>query len=459
MKALLHALDARGPFAIVSTVLVALVVAAAWLAAGRFASVSAIVGERVADNGAEMASLDRLEAALGTEDDALVYALTQGEGRAKLLVEPRANLDASFLALQAQLEGAEEHRAAEELRVHVRAYRRGIDKAIAISAGPPAPLESYYAEALPELRRALASASRMRQDRFRSTQSVATWAQGEAARARGHVGLAALLVVTLVVGGAAWLARREMFRAKNVTELARRDELRSELLAVASHELRTPLTTLRLTLPMLEEASTPERERALLAIARAGCDQLSTTIEEFLDFARVEAGRLDLARALVDVGSIVDDVVHAMRVRADDAAIRIAIQRPSRAVTATGDRERLRAAVANVVANALAYTPSDGEVFVTLEAEEERLVVRVRDTGPGIPAELRERVFEKFFRVEHLEAFAKGRVTGGTRRGAGIGLYVSRQIVEAHGGVIRCDASRVGETGACFTIELPLNRA
>lgn len=443
-------------FALVSAVLVALVVTAAWAAARRFADLSAVVGERVADNGAEMASLDRVEAALGAEDDTVVDALTRADDRAALLRSPRARVDGRFVELAALLDGAAEQQGADEVRAHVSAYRRGVDAAIARSSQAAA-LDTYSHAALPHLRSAIVAASRIRQDRFRSTQHVAAWAQGETSRARGHVGFAALVAVGVVIGGAGWLARREALRAKDVTALARRDEMRSELLAVASHELRTPLTTLRLTLPLLEESSSPSRERELLAVARHGCDQLSTTIEEFLDFARIESGHLELSRTSVDVRSVIDDVVQSMRLRAEDAEVRLAVEVPAGELRANADRERLRAVVANVVANALSYTPPRGEVVVRTEAAPGRLRVTVSDTGPGVPHALRERVFEKFFRVEHHAELA-GERSPTPRRGAGIGLYLSRQIMEAHGGVVRCDAAAGGNgiaSGACFTIELP----
>jgi NtrC-family two-component system sensor histidine kinase KinB len=228
----------------------------------------------------------------------------------------------------------------------------------------------------------------------------------------------------------------------DVTEFARLDELRGELVAVASHELKTPLTSLQMNLLLLAEraGSLTPQQREILDAAVHGSEELRATIEELLDLTRIEAGQLRLLRERVDLAAVVRQAVRALRPRFDDAGVVLRVEVAAPGAAVCGDGARLRVVFVNLLGNALKYTPRGGEVVVRLEESpasaggKARLQVSVTDTGPGIPAEFRERVFEKFFRVEDQGTGAPAGV-----RGAGIGLYLCRQIAEAHGGTLRCE--------------------
>jgi NtrC-family two-component system sensor histidine kinase KinB len=246
----------------------------------------------------------------------------------------------------------------------------------------------------------------------------------------------------------------------DVTEFARLDELRSELIGVASHELRSPLTALRMNLLMLGEgaAGMSGRQRELVAAAVAGCEELGLTIEELLDVTRVEAGQLRLNLAPVDLGAVLAAVQKAMRTRFDDAGVRLVVTAAAGSVVAWGDPARLGSVFANVLSNALKYSPTGGVVEVRLSSGQNAQVgaaaplrIAVTDQGPGVPAEFRERVFEKFFRVEHHAGDRPESV-----RGTGIGLYLCREVVKAHGGSITCEPGD-GGTGTRFVIALPVS--
>jgi NtrC-family two-component system sensor histidine kinase KinB len=229
----------------------------------------------------------------------------------------------------------------------------------------------------------------------------------------------------------------------DVTDVARLDELRTELVGVASHELKTPLTTLRMNLLLLGEGAdnlTP-RQREILTAAAGGCEELAATIEELLDLTRIEAGQLRLAHDRVDLDAVIEHAVRALRPRFEDAEIALEVVRDSRPAIVRGDAARLGVVLANVLTNALKYTPRGGRVTVRVASGQNAgaggknlLQIAVTDTGPGVPAEFRERVFEKFFRVEHHRPGS-----GPDVRGTGIGLYLCREIIEAHGGSIRCE--------------------
>jgi NtrC-family two-component system sensor histidine kinase KinB len=243
----------------------------------------------------------------------------------------------------------------------------------------------------------------------------------------------------------------------DVTDLARLDELRSEMVAVASHELKTPLTTLRMNLLLLQETmkdmTGPQKE--IFDTALLGCRELQGTVDELLDLTRIEAGQLRLSMDRVDMNSLVRDLVASESSRFEGAEIYFEYVESVAVSFVRGDAVRLRIALSNVLGNALKYTPPKGKVRVRVQEERSpdgarpsRILISVEDTGPGIRSEYREKVFEKFFRVEHHSRPGKPKVGG-----AGIGLYLTRQIIEAHGGTIRCEPGE-GGLGTRFAISL-----
>jgi two-component system, NtrC family, sensor histidine kinase KinB len=244
----------------------------------------------------------------------------------------------------------------------------------------------------------------------------------------------------------------------DVTDFVRLDELRAELIALVSHELKTPLTTLRMNLLLLgerPEALTP-RQRGVLAAAIAGCEDLAGTIDELLDLSRIEAGQLRLALAPVDLSALVDQAVRRFQPRYAEAGVDLLVRGQGAGAVALGDAPRLALVVSNLLSNALNYSHEGGQVSIGVSSRQnaraegpDTVQVAVTDTGPGIPEEFRERVFEKFFRVEGPRAVRRTGVAG-----AGFGLYLCRQIMEAHGGIIRCEAGEQGR-GTTMTLELP----
>jgi NtrC-family two-component system sensor histidine kinase KinB len=241
----------------------------------------------------------------------------------------------------------------------------------------------------------------------------------------------------------------------DVTEFARLDELRSEMIAVASHELKTPLTTLRMNLMLMRERTGELSPllREIVATAVLGCEELAATIDELLDLNRIEAGQLRLNLDRVDLLALVGHVADKFLPRFVENDVQLDFVRGCDRAVVEGDAPRLSVVLSNLLTNALKYTPADGRVEIAVRARsggpvKERSQITVTDTGPGIPPEFRERVFEKFFRLEHLiSQQAEG------AQGVGIGLYLCRQIVVLHGGSLHCEPG-TGGLGACFVIEL-----
>jgi two-component system, NtrC family, sensor histidine kinase KinB len=244
----------------------------------------------------------------------------------------------------------------------------------------------------------------------------------------------------------------------DVTDLVRLDEMRSELIAVASHELQTPLTTLRMTLLMLQEeaAGLPLRDRELVATSLIGVEQLTETVHEFLDLTRIEAGELRLNLEPLRLPVLLAEVMQRVEPQATAQGIALRSFVPGDLPSVTGDQRRLRIVFDNLLSNALKYTPVGGTITVTAARDaadpvaQATLTISVMDTGPGVPPAFRERIFDKFFRLEHQQLDDRRHP-----RGVGIGLYMSRQIVELHGGHLSCSAS-ADDRGACMMVELPV---
>jgi signal transduction histidine kinase/HAMP domain-containing protein len=245
----------------------------------------------------------------------------------------------------------------------------------------------------------------------------------------------------------------------DVTDLARVDEMRSELVAVASHELQTPLTTLRMTLLMLQETSEllPPRQRELVATSLIGVEQLTDTVHEFLDLTRIEAGQLRLNLEPVPVAALLGEVIRRAQHQADAQAVHLHTDVEPGLPSVVADQRRLQVVFDNIMSNALKYTPSGGDITVSSRRQASNggpsprsVLISVTDMGPGVPLGFRDRIFDKFFRLEHQQPEDRPRA-----RGAGIGLYMCRQIVELHGGRIECTAGENGR-GACIVVELPV---
>ena len=234
--------------------------------------------------------------------------------------------------------------------------------------------------------------------------------------------------------------------ARAVSEAAVR--ARDEFLSIASHELRNPLATVKghaqMALRRLDRDGKLEPERAVAALQAIACqsDKLDRLIGQLLDVSRLETGKLQLERQTVDVVAVVDQVVSSARARGDRQGIALAVPE---SVEAEVDPLRLEQVLTNLLDNAIKYSPDGGTIEVAVSrSTDDALEIAIRDHGPGVPPEKRSLIFERFFQ-------ANG---NGHKSGLGLGLYVSREIVELHGGVLTADFPPDG--GSRFVVALPL---
>jgi signal transduction histidine kinase len=227
-------------------------------------------------------------------------------------------------------------------------------------------------------------------------------------------------------------------------KLRESERMMSELVSIVSHELRTPLASvLGFTALLLKREFDPPERRHYLGIIDAQARRLAALLEDFLDVQRIEREGVDLAREWVDLGGLLEE--QAQLYEEESALHHLELTLADRPLFVRGDRNRLAQVVGNLLSNAIKYSPDGGTVELGAEREDRTVRVTVRDDGLGIPLDQHDRIFTKFFRGD---AGATG-ITG-----TGLGLAVSREIVEAHGGRIGFD-SRPG-AGSTFWIELPL---
>jgi two-component system OmpR family sensor kinase len=210
-----------------------------------------------------------------------------------------------------------------------------------------------------------------------------------------------------------------------LARLTRALEHQRAFVADAAHALRTPLTALNLQIQLAERADTPDERAAAFATLKDGVSRATHLVEQLLTLARnePEAGERPLGE--VDLGELASDAVAAYSTLAEAKGVDLGLVRRDPGVAVAGDLDALKTLLSNLVDNALRYTPAGGRVDVAAMREAESIVLEVTDTGPGIPAEERERVFDRFYRVG-----------GNDVPGSGLGLAIVRSIAQRYGAKI-----------------------
>jgi two-component system CheB/CheR fusion protein len=220
---------------------------------------------------------------------------------------------------------------------------------------------------------------------------------------------------------------------------------KDEFLSIASHELKTPVTGIKayaeLLLSMFEETGNAEHI-SLLQKLDSQVDRLTDLIRALLDATRVAEGQLSLHKETFDLNALIADVVEDLKGLSDKHPL---VFKPGKLKMLTADRERIRQVLNNLLSNAVKYSPDGGDVKIISAENGAGIKVSIRDGGIGIPPELQNRVFDRFFRIGHAQV--------NTFPGMGLGLYISAGIVDRHGGEMQVESTE--NKGSLFSFTLP----
>jgi signal transduction histidine kinase/ActR/RegA family two-component response regulator len=240
-----------------------------------------------------------------------------------------------------------------------------------------------------------------------------------------------------------------MERSRTDQALREMDRRKTEFLAILSHELRNPLAPITTGLELLcRPDSKPELIPSIHSMMVRQVSHLTRLVNDLLDLSRITRGTIDLKLAPLELNVVVEAAIELAKPLIDQRRQALTLQPAGCSLTVNGDLERLTQVVSNVLSNAARYTETGGQIHLRLGAEAGHAVIRVRDSGRGIPGDKLEEVFEMFAQVEGHQALSGG-------NGLGVGLALSRRLVALHGGSIWATSQGLGH-GSEFFIRLPL---
>lgn len=234
---------------------------------------------------------------------------------------------------------------------------------------------------------------------------------------------------------------------RDVSQKREIDRMKSDFISSVSHELRTPLTSIKAyTETILYDRNMPEETQCeFLRIIDEESDRLTDLINGILDISRMESGNLEIIREPVDVLAVIDCAMSDMRALAQKKKIDLELNIPQQLPELVGDENKIQSMISNLVNNAIKFTPENGRVALSAKTQDRQLIIKVSDTGMGIPKDDLPKIFGRFYRV-----YRPGKQIQGT----GLGLAIVKEIVVRHDGRIEVESEL--DKGTTFTIWLPL---
>lgn len=221
----------------------------------------------------------------------------------------------------------------------------------------------------------------------------------------------------------------------------------SDLIAELVHELRTPLSSINTIASLLQRQGVPEAQRISLAqTMQTEASRLNELSSSYLDLASLESGRYQFKQAPFDPQGLLRESCEIIQSMAEAREITLELQIPPGIPAITGDRDKIKQVLLNLLTNAVKYNRAGGSIIASIRKKQDRLWFSVQDTGLGIPANLRPQLFAKFFRANPSDPLIQG---------TGLGLYISKLIIENHGGGIEVASQE--NAGTTFQFYLPLN--
>jgi signal transduction histidine kinase len=228
------------------------------------------------------------------------------------------------------------------------------------------------------------------------------------------------------------------------------ERMKTEFVSLAAHQLRTPLSAIKWTLRMLLDGDLgkiTKEQREFIDKSYISNERMISLINDLLDVTRIEEGRYLYKPVLADLGKIAQFVVKSYKEEIAKKKLKFSFKKPSGHIPKVlVDEEKIGVAIENLINNSIRYTPSGGEVSISLQSDKKEIHLSVKDSGVGVPGDQRERIFTKFFRAPNVIRMET--------EGSGLGLFITKNIVEAHGGKIWFE-SELGK-GSTFHFTLPV---
>ena len=228
------------------------------------------------------------------------------------------------------------------------------------------------------------------------------------------------------------------------------DQMKSDFLASVTHELKSPLTSLIMYIDLFLTGATGklnEKAKKFLRIMERNSNRLSRFIDDLLDMAKIERGKMEVRKESLGIFPIVSETVELMKPQADEKNIEIAMNIPNNLPLVLIDGDRTRQVITNLLSNSIKFTPEKGKISIKIRDDKKYLEVSLSDTGIGIPAEQISKIFDKFEQVREIRERVKG------PRGTGLGLAIVKSLVEAQGGKIWVESEV--DKGSTFYFTLP----
>ncbi len=397
---------------------------------------------------------DRARIERDAEDNPLLLRGTLAD------ITPRERLLERERAIRAEAEALAESRALYEAAAinlsdglalvdaddRVVFWNRSLERLFGLSA------EDAVGKAFADLARLLAA---------RSADPEDTACRGRAARAKALAGTPSAFAFTLestprrhlislifpISGPNGPLGLGRLVR--DVTAERDAERIKDEFVALVSHELRTPLTSIKGYLSLVldgDAGEVPLDQREFLEVAARNTERLEALVNDLLDLSRIEAGRLELKRERLDFAALTSQTAESLRPQLESKGQTITVEVDDDLPEIWGDARRISQVIGNLVSNAHKYSAEGGGIAVRAVSEGDQIRIDVRDTGDGLTADERARLFTKFYRADNRATQAVS--------GTGLGLVIVRSLVEAHGGTISVE-SEIG-VGSTFTVRLPI---
>ncbi len=241
------------------------------------------------------------------------------------------------------------------------------------------------------------------------------------------------------------LAQRDELEAY-ANALRAADRRKNDFIAMLGHELRNPIMALRAGLQLLERQSDKNLKADIQARMEVQAHHLSRLIEDLLDVARIDQGKISLQRERVSLQSVIESAVDTSRPKIEAGAHDLTVALPSQPLWLEGDFPRLSQVVSNLLTNAAKYTPAEGQIRVSADVVQDEVRIDIADNGVGVPHDMQGRIFDLFTQSKGPD--------DRSREGLGIGLALVKQLVEMHDGAIELASDGPGQ-GSCFTLRFP----